>query len=90
MSSAKGEKKWWVYILQCSDKTLYCGSTSDIKRRLAEHENGQGAKYTRGRSPLTLLFKKRVGTKSKAFSLEYRIKQLPRREKFSFIKKKAF
>ena len=48
---------WWVYILECRDGTLYTGCTDDIPRRLAMHNAGKGAKYTRGRGPLTLLYR---------------------------------
>jgi len=85
---AKKRALWWVYLLECADGTLYCGSTSDLSRRITQHKQGKGAKYTRGRSPVKLLFKKRAPTKAKAFSIEYRIKQLSRKEKLNLIKKR--
>ena len=72
------DKRWYLYILKCADGTFYTGITDDVSRRLAEHNTGKGAKYTRGRGPVTLGFCKEVGTKSEALKEEYRVKQLPR------------
>ena len=72
------DKRWYLYILKCADGTFYTGITDDVSRRLAEHNTGKGAKYTRGRGPLTLGFCKEVGTKSESLKEEYRVKQLPR------------
>lgn len=80
------EKTWFVYLLECADKTLYCGITIDIQKRLAQH-NGQlcgGAKYTRGRRPVKVLACVPCLTRSKACSLEYYIKLLPKNEKLSY------
>lgn len=74
-------KTWVLYIVQCSDGSYYTGITDDLSRRLAEHNAGKGAKYTRGRGPVTLGFCKKIGSKSEALKEEYRIKQLPRRMK---------
>ena len=57
---------WYVYILRCGDGTLYTGITDDIPRRLAAHRAGKGAKYTRGRGPLELVYQERVPDKSAA------------------------
>ena len=70
------EKKWFLYILRCADGTLYTGITDDVTRRLAEHNAGRGAKYTRGRGPVMLGFCKELPSKSDALKEEYRIKQL--------------
>jgi putative endonuclease len=71
----------YVYVLRCGDGTLYTGYTTDVARRLAEHRNGTGAKYTRGRQPLTLRRVERFETRSAAQSREHAIKQLSRAEK---------
>lgn len=76
---------WFVYILECSDKTLYTGITTDIKRRVKEHNAGTGARYTRARIPLKLVFQTRVTDRSSASKLEYEIKQLSRKQKLAII-----
>lgn len=78
MSSAK---QWCVYILRCKDGTLYTGMTDDIEKRLAAHEAGRGAKYTRGRAPLTLVYREDCADRSSALRREHAIKQLPRAKK---------
>lgn len=75
------DKKWFVYLLRCGDGSLYCGITDDVQRRLEAHRMGKGAKYTRGRRPLELVYTEECGTYSKALKREYAIKQLPRLEK---------
>lgn len=68
-----------VYILRCIDDSYYTGIATDVARRIAEHENGaRGAKYLKGRGPLTLVFSERVGSRSRASQFEYRIKKLSR------------
>ncbi|MCI8552642.1 MAG: GIY-YIG nuclease family protein [Lawsonibacter sp.] len=76
---------WYVYILRCGDGTLYTGVTSDIPRRLAAHRAGKGAKYTRGRGPLELVYQEKLPGKSAALRREYRIKRLTRQEKEHLI-----
>ena len=76
---------WYVYILRCGDGTLYTGITDDIPRRLAAHRAGKGAKYTRGRGPLELVYQERVPDKSAALRREAAIKRLRRREKERLI-----
>ena len=71
------EKKWVVYLVRCSDRSLYCGITNDIKKRLIEHNSGKGARYTRSRRPVELVSISPEMTKSEALKLEYRIKQVP-------------
>jgi len=79
---------WYIYILECADKTLYTGITNDLKRRVAEHNNSKlGAKYTRGRRPVKLVYSKRIKNKSKASQEEYCIKKLSREEKIKLCKK---
>jgi len=70
-----------VYVLECADGSLYTGYTTDVERRVAEHDAGQGAKYTRGRTPVELVHVERFGSKSAAMQREYEIKQLSRGEK---------
>ncbi|EMA05904.1 GIY-YIG nuclease family protein [Haloferax denitrificans] len=71
----------FVYVIECSDGSLYTGYTTDVERRVAEHEAGEGAKYTRGRTPVELVHVEEFDSKSAAMSREYEIKQLRRREK---------
>ena len=75
-----------LYILQCSDKTLYTGITVDVERRVREHNSSTlGAKYTRSRRPVRLMYSKKFRTRSAAAKAEYRIKQLSRKEKLAMI-----
>ena len=74
-----------VYILRCSDDTLYTGWTNDINRRLAAHNEGRGAKYTRGRRPVTLAYLEEFATKEEAMSREARIKKLSRAQKILLL-----
>ena len=77
---------WYVYILRCGDGTLYTGITDNIPRRLAAHRSGKGAKYTRGRGPLELVYQEQVPDKSAALRREIQIKRLRRAEKERLIK----
>ncbi|MFA9416187.1 GIY-YIG nuclease family protein [Natrinema sp. HArc-T2] len=70
-----------VYVLECADGSLYTGYTTDLERRVAEHDAGDGAKYTRGRTPVELRYHERFDSKSAAMSREYEIKQLSRAAK---------
>ena len=79
---------WYVYILRCGDGTLYTGISDDVARRLAAHRSGKGAKYTRGRGPLELVYQEQVPDKSAALRREYQIKRLPKQEKEGLIAKK--
>ena len=75
-----------VYIVECSDKTLYCGWTNDLKKRLHEHNEGKnGAKYTRGRRPVKLLYQEPCLTRSDALKREREIKGLTRLKKLRLI-----
>jgi putative endonuclease len=75
----------YVYLVECRDGSLYTGYTTDPERRVREHNAGRGAKYTRGRTPVTLVHTESFETKSAAMSREYEIKQLRRREKERLI-----
>lgn len=72
---------WYVYMLRCGDGTLYTGVTDDIPRRLDAHRAGRGAKYTRGRGPLELVYQEAQPDKSAALRREYAVKQLTRTQK---------
>ena len=76
---------WYVYILRCGDGTLYTGITDNVSRRLAAHRSGKGAKYTRGRGPLELVYQEEVPDKSAALRREIEIKRLTRQEKERLI-----
>lgn len=81
---------WFVYILRCSDKSLYTGITIDLKQRLHEHNHtDRGAKYTRGRRPVSLVYAEKQPSRSSAASREYSIKHLPKKEKEKLIKQLA-
>ena len=75
----------YTYILCCKDETLYCGWTNNLKKRLAAHNAGKGAKYTRSRHPVTLVYYETFETKEEAMSREYAIKKLSRKEKIKLI-----
>lgn len=72
---------WVVYLLRCRDGSLYCGMTSDIKKRLAAHNSGRGAKYTRSRRPVFLAYSEPAKSKGDALRREAAIKRLPKAAK---------
>lgn len=80
---------YWVYILRCGDGTLYTGIAADIERRLRAHQSGTGAKYTRGRGPLCVVYREELPDKSAALRREAAIKRLKRTEKLALIAGKA-
>lgn len=75
----------YVYILQCSDSSYYTGYAVDLERRLQEHQQGEGCKYTRGRCPVELVYWEEHPGKSEAMQREYQIKQMPRAGKQKLI-----
>ncbi len=77
---------WYVYVLRCADGTLYTGITTDVARRLEEHNRGAGAKYTRRRTPVALLFVEEAEDRSSASRRERDIKGLTRRRKLELIR----
>ncbi len=79
---------WFLYIIRCNNKSLYTGITTDVKRRFKEHQNGKGSKYLRGKSPLKLVFKKKIGKKGLALRLEVGIKKLTKKKKEMIVKRK--
>ena len=76
---------WTVYILRCADGTLYTGITNDLSRRIAEHESGQGAKYTKGRGPFQLVFEEVFPNRGLASKRENKIKALDRKAKLLLV-----
>ena len=82
------KKNWFVYLLECGDQTLYCGITNNIENRLKQHrgEITGGARYTRSRAPLKLVYQEQIETRSKALKREAFIKKMSRREKLELIK----
>ena len=78
---------WKLYILRCGDGTLYTGITTDVEKRLEAHRSGKGAKYTRGRGPLELVYQEECGDHSAALRRELAIKALPREEKQNLLKR---
>ena len=79
---------WWVYILRCGDGTLYTGIAADLERRLEEHRGGRGARYTRGRLPLTLVYQEPADDRASATRREAAIKRLPRAEKWQLVRRR--
>lgn len=77
----------YTYILECSDKSLYCGWTNNIKKRLEAHNNGLGAKYTKCRRPVKLVYFEEFEDKKDAMKREYEIKQYTRSKKLQLINK---
>lgn len=80
------DKQWLLYILECKDGTLYTGITDNLQRRLDAHKSGKGAKYTRGRAPLTLRYTEQCGNHSQALRREIEIKKLTRQEKIALFR----
>lgn len=77
----------YVYILKCKDNTLYTGYTNDLDKRIKAHNDGKGAKYTKARRPVKLMYFEEYSSKGEALSREASIKKLTRTEKLSLIKK---
>ncbi len=75
----------WVYLLRCRDGSLYCGWTTDVARRLAEHQSGKASRYTRSRLPVELVWSRRMGSRAEALREEHRIKRLPRAQKLRLL-----
>ena len=80
------ESNWYLYILRCGDGTLYTGITTDVEKRLETHRSGKGAKYTRGRYPLELVYREDCGSHSDALKREAAIKKLSREQKETLIR----
>lgn len=79
-------KNWCVYMLRCSDDSLYTGATTDLKRRVDEHRSGGGSKYVRSKLPADPVYVELGHDQSSALSREYEIKSLPKQKKESLVK----
>lgn len=77
--------KWYVYLLKCSDDSIYTGYTHDLENRLSTHNQGKGAKYTRSRLPVVLLHREEFDLKSDALKRECAIKKMSRRQKMTLV-----
>jgi putative endonuclease len=78
---------WYVYILECRDGSFYTGISTNLKKRIDDHNNSKlGAKYTRGRRPVKLVYSCEMESKSEALKEEYRIKKMARKEKMKLVK----
>ena len=80
---------WWVYLLRCADGTLYCGVTTDLERRLAEHNAGTGARYTRARRPVALAASAPCSGRGAALKAEAAVKRQKRGDKLTFLQELA-
>lgn len=80
---------WYLYLIRSHDNRLYTGITTNVERRLAEHQAGKGAKALRGRGTLILVFSQRVGDHSQALRIEYRIKQLNKIQKERLVRRET-
>jgi len=83
------ETKAYMYVVQCADGTLYTGYTTDIERRIKTHNAGKGAKYTRARLPVTLLYQEEHPSKPAAMSAEALFKKKTRQAKLAYIKERT-
>ena len=81
------EKIWTIYILECGDKTLYCGITNNLDNRMRQHrgEIKGGAKYTRSRQPFSVAYTEEVATRSEALNREYVIKKMTKKDKETLL-----
>jgi predicted GIY-YIG superfamily endonuclease len=93
MGFAKTKKstggRWYLYVLQCGDNTLYTGITNNLQRRIQLHNNGTASRYTRSRLPVALAYQERCLGHSSALKKEYAMKQLSRKEKERYIARKS-
>ena len=87
MVDYKPEQVYWAYMVQCKYGTFYDGWTNDIKKRIAAHNEGTGAKYLRGKGPVKLVYKKKFATVKEAQDQERSIKKITRKKKEALIKK---
>jgi len=83
-----GKNSHYIYVLKCNDGSFYTGYTTNLEKRVNTHNNGKGAKYTRGRLPVRLVYSKEFPTKSEALKAEYAFKQWSRNKKEQFLFKK--
>ena len=85
-TAVSGGRVWHVYLLRCGDGTLYCGIALDVETRLAAHRAGKGARYTRGRGPLELVWREACGSKGEALRRERAVKALDRSAKLALCR----
>ncbi len=86
MTTEKKKQSWWVYLLRCNDNSLYAGVTTDIHRRINEHNNSKlGAKYTRAKRPASLAYLEEADNKSNACKREYQIRHLNKLKKEQLV-----
>jgi len=83
------EEIYYVYILRCRDGSLYTGWTNDLAKRTEAHNKGQGAKYTKGRGPMELIYHEEYSNKSEALKREYAIKRFSKAQKLELIQKSS-
>jgi putative endonuclease len=79
------KKPWFLYIIRCSDNSLYTGISNSLNKRIEAHNSGKGAKYTKGRAPVTLVHQEKFTDKSSASKREAEIKKLTRKEKLELL-----
>jgi len=77
---------WSVYLVRCKDNSLYCGISNNVEQRVIAHNSGKGAKYTRPRKPVVLVYEEKIGTKQEAAKREYQIKQMSKKQKEELVK----
>ena len=79
---------WYLYLIRCRDDTLYTGISTDVDRRFAQHQSERyaGSKYLKGRGPLSLVFKEKLGSRSLALKMEHRVKKMAKARKEKLIK----
>jgi putative endonuclease len=82
----RSQERWTVYVLSCGDGTLYTGATCDLARRLRKHRAGRGARYTRSRLPVSLVYREEAPDRGAALRREAALKRLTRREKLRLIR----
>ncbi|KAA9002729.1 GIY-YIG nuclease family protein [Affinibrenneria salicis] len=85
MTDGNDGDRWYLYMVQTARGALYTGITTDVRRRVAQHQNGKGAKALRGKGELKLVFHCLAGNRSQALRLEYRVKQLNRQQKLDLL-----
>lgn len=83
------KSKHYFYVLECRDHSYYAGYTNNLERRVDMHNLGKGAKYTRGRTPVELIYYEEFTSKKEAMQAEYQFKQLSRKEKIQWMAKEA-
>ncbi len=88
-NSGKSSNSWHLYVLRCCDGTFYTGITNNLARRLWQHNKGTASRYTRSRTPVTLIYHERCDGRSNALKKEYQLKVLSRTEKEEYIQLKG-